>query len=439
MVAATAESAPVDAPKPTGAGLRSTLPKGQRKFQRYDRESAGPERPTATPSPDAADDGEPLPEGAAPTVIPASAPERSMPSYAGRPVPIALTGGPSNRRAKPVPERSPYLWVGMQVGAIFLLGLMFYMGRISVPKAVAPVKDAAPTAPRVAPEGATLETLSPEAANLIDQAMAAEQDRQFAKATDLLKQVQRNFPGIRDLDYHLALLALEENDAVRALPLLNQSIAEGEQPGASYKLRGTVLSRRGGVNRGMNDFENATLADPFGAENFFFWGEALRRAGKMQAALVKLQQAIDRLRVPELENQYRLQIRLTQLELGQEQAFAAEMAEQLAQNPPVPDWLLTAAAVELHRNNFPAAAGYLDKASTYMDKELFELRLRDFFFYGYRFQKPLERFFTFAKTAPTPTPSTAIAATPAPGLPEPPALLPESPAPSPAVLPVATP
>ena len=133
---------------------------------------------------------------------------------------------------------------------------------------------------------------------------------------------------------------------------------------------------------------------------------------------------MDRLREPVLEAQYRLAIRLTQIELGQEQAFATEMASQLAENPPAPDWLLTAAAVELHRNNLAAAASYLDKASGLMDKELFNMRLRDYFFYSYRFEKSLARFYRPAASpapaaAPAPSASPAAAATPGmPALPE---------------------
>jgi tetratricopeptide (TPR) repeat protein len=173
---------------------------------------------------------------------------------------------------------------------------------------------------------------------------------------------------------------------------------------AAYRLRGTLLNRVGGATRGIGDFEQATQIDPFDAQNFYFLGEALRRAGKPQEALVRLKQAFDRLREPAFESEYRLKIRLTQIELGEEQEFVPEMAQRLAENPPPPDWLLTAAAVDMEHRDFAAAATHLERARQYMDKQVFALRMRDYFFYSYRIYPPLARFFAVDPTA-VPAPS----------------------------------
>ena len=416
MFAAASAAPPEEAPKPGNRLQRTTLPKEQRKFQRFDREPGPPEAAGAPvqPVPGAAPESRSADDRSAP---PAES-EKAAPAVAP-PVPIALTGGTSGRRLKSAAARQPRLWLALELGALALLAAAFLLGRASVRKAAPSAAAAEPGAANGAPAVA----LDPAAAKLIDEAMAAEQDRDFDRATDLLLKVQKDFPQVRDVDFRLANLALEQGDSAKALLSLNRAIAKGEQAAAAYKLRGSILNRKasvakGGLGKGMNDFETATMIDPFSAENFYFWGEALRHAGKPQAALVKLQQAVDRLREPELEAEYRLKIRTTMVELGREKEFAPEMAAMLAEDPPPPDWLLTAAAIGLQHHDFADAANYLEKASRLMDKDLFELRMRDYFFFSYRFEKPLAKYFAFAATAP---PAADKAATPASGAPTQPA------------------
>ena len=417
MFAAASEAPPAEPTKPGARLQRSTLSRDQRKFQRSDREAAGSEAPAGPAVPvQPATDGPPESRGAEdpsvpPTATPAppEAEKTSLPS--SPPVPIALTGGTSGRRARSVVARQPRLWLVLEVGVVVLLAGAFLLGRASVSKTAAPVADALPGAPTLDADGVPVPALSPDAAKTIDEAMATEQDRDFKKATDLLLRVKKDFPQVRGVDYRLASLALEQNDPYKAMPLLNRAIIENEQPAAAYRLRGTIVNRRGGVSRGMNDFENATMVDPFSAESFYFWGEALRRAGKPQAALVKLQQAIDRLREPELEAEYRLKIRLAMVELGREKEFAPEMAARLAEDPPPPDWLLTAAAIALQHRDFAQASNFMEKASHLMDKDLFVMRMRDYYFFGYRFEKPVEKFFAFAVTgSPASAPAPAVGA-----------------------------
>ena len=169
---------------------------------------------------------------------------------------------------------------------------------------------------------------------------------------------------------------------------------QGENLGDVYNMHATLPGTIGlvrGVN--MNDYETATKVDPFNARHFFFWGEALRRAGKDQAAIVHLQQAVDRLREPELEGLYRLKLRLAELEAGQEKDFADELARRLAAPNPEMDWLITAAAVEMHRGKFADAAGFLERAEQRGDAETFASRLRDYYLFQFQYEKELQRFY----------------------------------------------
>ena len=215
----------------------------------------------------------------------------------------------------------------------------------------------------------------------------------------------------------------------------------GENVAEAYNLRATLGSRniRAGLIRGngLNDYDTATKVDPFGARTYYYWGAALRRAGKDQAAIVHLQQAIDRLREPELESLYRLTWRLAKIEADQAKDFADQLAKQLALPNPTMDWLLTAAAEQIHDGKFAAAAEFLDKAAQRGDPETFRLRLGDFYLSQFRFQKELARFYQKAPAAkpgsvpvapePAETPGATPSSSSASGLDVPPMPPPASP------------
>jgi hypothetical protein len=188
----------------------------------------------------------------------------------------------------------------------------------------------------------------------------------------------------------------------------------------SYVLLGQLVQRRAGASESLDDFQQAALADPFEAKYFYFWGEALRRAGHPLEAAQRLREAIDRLREPALEGLYRMKLRLTQIEMGQEADFAGEMERNLASNPPSPQWLLTAAAVAMWHNQPAAAAKYLDEASQRTDPGALRSLLRDYFFFNYADNPLLARFFKDA--APNLPPAQAAStgmtlATPSPAPP----------------------
>ena len=250
------------------------------------------------------------------------------------------------RRQQVSLKRNFWLGLATQLGLLALLVGSFVLGRFSVSKVVVP--PAAPAAPEVVNSEGKVTTilLSDANATLIDQAMAAEQNLDFKTAAALLGKVKASGQHIRGLTFQLAQLAIFQGEPLKAMPLLNDALAEGDDLGEVYNLRATLSAGKAGLIRGpgMIDYETATKIDPFGARSFYYWGSALRRVGKDQAAIIHLQQAIDRLREPEEESLYRLTLRLAQIEAGQEKEFAAELADQLARPYPDMDWLITAAA-----------------------------------------------------------------------------------------------
>ena len=360
-------------PPPPADAAWETLSRKEKKFQRRDPEASRKDVTAEAP--------EPLsPESSDTDRTPTARGDLREP---GRLPPMR------KRRQKSPSVTNPRKYRGLSkwLLPLALLAGAFFLGRATVTRNnPAPIS----VVPRSSLERPNLDAPT---ADLINQAMAAEGQSDFAKAASLLERVQGERIRVAGLDYHLALLAYEANDLPRALVLLNQSMEKGENVAACYNLRGTLNNRTKGIIRGLDDLATATQFDPFEAKYFYFQGEALRRAGKPQAGLQQLQLALDRLREPSQEGIYRLKIRLAQIELGRQDEFKSQLAEELRRNPPALDWILTAAAVEMHGGRFDAAAGYLDQALTLVDQETLNVRLRDYFFYGFANEKSLVRFY----------------------------------------------
>jgi tetratricopeptide (TPR) repeat protein len=259
------------------------------------------------------------------------------------------------------------------MGSCYLLGRMTLPGRIPAavpPNAAAEGKE--PATPLGVPEPAM---------GVIDQALAAQNAGDSENAFRLLDQLRRDGGHINGLDFQLGWLAYQRGDYPGALLALNRSIAEEEEVGSSYDLRGLIA---GGPRPGMTaDFEAATQANPFDAIAFFHWGEALRRSGKPRQALIRLRQALDRAQTPATQSLFGLKIRLAEIELGEEKNFAPALAAALARPQPASEWLLTAAAQEMRGGNYSAAAAHLEEARQVSGSAVIGSALLDYFFQGY--------------------------------------------------------
>ena len=370
---------------------RTPLSKREKKFHRYEPE---------TPKPGTA--GAPVTEGGEPGLKPLGR-ANVAPPPGEQPV-------VRKRRLKPVPLVSGrgVRWLWSQLVRVALAAGIFALGRVTAPNRHPVAVSAVPRA--------TVDRAEPnsQVPDLIDRAMAAESKMDFARAMELLHEVQREKSRVMGVDYHLALLAYESGDMARVLPLLNRSIEEGEEVAACYNLRGTLTNHVSGPGHGLDDLEMAILVDPYNAKYFYFVGEALRREGKPMAALPRLRQASDRVRDPAMQGLYDLKVRLAQLELGQESAFTGQLAVELQRTPPSIDWLFTAAAVAMRANRFDDASGYLDKTLALTDQTTMHTRLDDYFFYGYANEKSLARFYAPLRPVSTPAPAPITALPTAP-------------------------
>ena len=397
------------------AGGRTLIPREQKKFSRRASESEKP--PATEKTPGLAGEPEVVGEEVGSTVDDKGADA----TPATRPTPPELPSMERKRRAVGQESRSPTVVLLTQFLVFALIVGSFFLGRATVsrPSAVS----ATPAPANAGGEKAPV-LLPPELVAKVDQANAAETAGDYKRARELLGEVQQAGGRIDGLDFHLAELAYAAHDWPAVLPLLNASILEGEKVANAYNLRGTVIGQRSGLAKGLADLQLATELDPFDAKFAFFVGESLRRQGKPQAAQPYLRRALDRLSDPAQEEFYRLKLRLAQIESGQEQLFAGELAAKLAMNPPPIDWLFTAAAEELHRGNVPAAAGDLAKAQSLYTPTEMNARLSDYYFYSFADNKELASIFqSLGHPAPSPSATASLGPalklspldTPAPG------------------------
>jgi tetratricopeptide (TPR) repeat protein len=403
------EGAPGSQP---GAGAQQpNVSKEQRKFRKFDAAAAKPAQP-----PPGAAGGE---ASAAPIDPATDNPEGLKAAGAARADDGSIVTGVTFKGArKPkVQTRNALLGFLMQGVALLLMVACFFLGRVTVtPGALkpAPARAAADQPPKA---------MSPADMNQLDQGIAAESAGDARKAAAIFERLRHGATHINGLDYQSAWLAYQMGDMESAHTLLDRSIVEGENVGESYDLRGLIANQRQ-ARHGLHDLEAATQTDPFDAGGFFHWGEALRRLGKPQEALVHLIQAAERADSPAARATYLLKARLTQIELGQQEQFAHELAAEMALPKPPVEWVLTAAAQDMHNGDYPAAVADLNRARQLMDPSQLALELRDYFFMEYADKEALKGIYAeilgppaAGRPARTPAQTAPIAPTPADGLP----------------------
>lgn len=397
----TAGIEPDDQPAEAGPSRRSSraqLPKEQRKFHKFDPEHPEPELPV-TGGPKLPRIRDPFGPGKT---------EETRSAFADYPGSITSEQIEFIRRLRQeAPGRSPWIALGVAVVFFLLVTGAFLAGHGNWTRFSSGTPIVPGGAEKIVGVNVAFRGLSDSVVELIDQAVQAEKAKDYSKAIERLERAQREAGHVYGLNYRLAGLRYKANDVARVLPLLDQSIADGEEVAACYRFRGRLSGQTDRTDHGPGDLEKATQSDPFDPRYPLAWGEALRRAGKVEQALDQFRRAADRAQEIALQDAYALKVRLTQIELGRQDEFAADMARELQLNPPPVEWLFTAAAVEMHRNNLPAAAENLIKIRGLIGATATALQLQDAFFTGYAHDPELAGFYEILTPADPASGSTA--------------------------------
>lgn len=381
-------------------GVRSTISREQRKFSRAGRSDGAPKAAEGEASEAPLEDDR--------LTLPTIEAEAAGGSPRDNALP-AMTA--RTRRRTSSSPRGPR-WLALAAIVLALAGIVAagrFIARLARP-APAPVLAASPTATASPQETrAPARTLSARANELADKIAEAARNNDPAKALALCVLARSEGTNIYGLAYQEARFAAATNDFPAAAIGINRSLDANEEVSASYILRAGLLARTGKQAGVLRDYEAAAAAAPFEPKPFFFWGEALRRTGRPQAALVRLEEAVSRATDPDTADLYRFKQRLTLIEMDRAAEIAEELKARLALPSPPPDWILTAAAVELRKGDFPAASRFLDRAAAAFTPEQLESRLRDYFFFGFAREPALARFYeSILKTRPVAIPDREV-------------------------------
>jgi tetratricopeptide (TPR) repeat protein len=190
---------------------------------------------------------------------------------------------------------------------------------------------------------------------------AAHYDVAERKFADLLKQQ----PLWTALNSDRACAAVYRYDEATFLSLVKQGQKDGSLSAADGKLL-TALRRVGigHLKAAAESFAEAAAADPTRADIFDQWGLCLLRWGKPAAAAENFHAAWLRNSFPIMDELYRTEFLLAQIQAGQDTpgGLGPRLDEALADPEPSSAALFAGAARAVRANRFDEAAAWLERA-----------------------------------------------------------------------------
>ena len=285
-----------------------------------------------------------------------------------------------------VPEARPSRWwerpptlgilLGAQALGLFLLVAGYFIGRVASPAGTL-------TGGRGTGHAADLFNSadpSEQALQVANEGMQAEHAGDADKARKIYETALAKHVDLAGINYRLALLAVQRNDRLEAEQRIERSRLDGENLADGCYVLARLAADKGDYDEAADQFQRATHAQPFSGKHFFYRGELLRRQGQPQAAVAAFAQALVRPYTAESGDLYLFKQRLAKVEFGHDDAFNAELADHLKATPVAAEWLLLAAAQELDRQAYPAAAEHLRLASDRMPAAIYAGLTHDYFF-----------------------------------------------------------
>jgi tetratricopeptide (TPR) repeat protein len=310
-------------------------------------------------------------------------------SLADRQHAAAAGGRPAQAHPRPagkfaaLREHPIFVWIVVQAFCFGLLLLGVFVGETEsqapAPQAAsATPKDAVsrptPGAPDATPER-TLQTAA--------DALAKESAGDFSGASALLESLGNSQSPPPGTEYQLALLALRLGDQSAADLHIGRSIAANQDLAPCYYLRAAFAGAKGDYREASAQLRLAAQAAPFDGKYLFYLGESLRRTGNLQEAAECIRQALSRPLTARDGELYLFKMRLAHIEVGRGDPLVAELDDRLRGSAPSGDWLLLAAAQNVQRNVFPAAAEFLQRAARALPPATFHEFVQDYAFQNY--------------------------------------------------------
>jgi len=224
-------------------------------------------------------------------------------------------------------------------------------------------------APAAAAEASPTPTPDPAAVQALGEGLDLQLGREPEKALEKFSEALAQDENLKGVRYQMAVAAYQAGDNARAAEIARECISKEEAVGDAHILLGTMAARDGDHAAAAKEFAAAVEAEPANAMAYYNWSESLRSNGQPAEALEKLAQAMSR---NPGEPLYALKQRLARIEANDGlDELVAETQAQVQLDPPAGDWLLTAAAIDLSRDESASAAQMLEGARQNMQPILF--------------------------------------------------------------------
>lgn len=287
------------------------------------------------------------------------------------------SAGPASRPIRKRPGKK--LIAAVVYGAGLALTVLGFLGG----RLTAPEPEEEPTAkppPIQTSESGGYFRVSERTLEAANAALHAASTGDLDRASKLYNEALDKHLELPGVHYQLARLHLRGGNPLDADLELDRSSDAGERVAECCYSRARMAATKGDYAEVVRQLQAAAHVEPFNAHYFFYWGEALRRRGQAQTAAEVFDQALAREHTVAEGELYLFKQRLAKAESGSDQAFNAELADHLKQEPVHGEWLLIAAARDIAHGAYPAAAASLQKAAAALPPAVYNQRIRDYVF-----------------------------------------------------------
>jgi tetratricopeptide (TPR) repeat protein len=258
--------------------------------------------------------------------------------------------------------------VALIFGALFLLGITFFFGKKydSLKYAFASRNDAKLSAV----DSSKFAGIS--AGDLVEQGLAAERLGNWQDAADRFIAAKYKNLSYSGLLFRVGKLYYDHGDFDSADKVFARAISFGENIDSANYYRGMIAVGRSDFPAAERFFEAATNAAPFNADYYYSLAETLRKDRRPQEAITRYEQAA--VRAGEQETIVcQFKIRMTRVEADDLAPVNAELEKKQSAGPLPVDWIMTAAAMQIHAGNIDDAVRLVQEARASDRSHLFGL------------------------------------------------------------------
>jgi tetratricopeptide (TPR) repeat protein len=205
---------------------------------------------------------------------------------------------------------------------------------------------------------------------LVEQALASEHTSLWRDAAQRLMAAKHKDLKYRGILFRVAKMAYDRGDFDTADKLSERAVAFGENVDTANYLRGLIATRHRDLPAAERFFEAAATAEPFTADYYYYWAEALRMDHHPHDAVSRYEQAAHRARDDQDATVCQFKVRMARLEGGENAKLKAEIEKKGSTGSLPLDWLMTGAALAIQEGRIEDAVHSVNAAraaSAYTD------------------------------------------------------------------------